>query len=276
MLVIIKIFVWILRITIAALFAVISYKVLISQKLTKAIYSLKDKADQGMHNTKGDFFNYDRVKKYLSEYGVDYMFESKITPMMYFEIRFGIMFFVFIILSLKLTVFYGAVGGLAGFYFFDALIHMSNEMDNEKMMEDIKTMYDSIKIQTQAGVYLTNSLAECYICVGSARLKKALLELNNRIMTQKDIEQAIDEFNFKFHNEYIDAFCIVVKQSLESGQTVNALGDISNQISDVQDSINEKQRNRLERKVELLQLMIFMGIVAISIFYMISQVSLEF
>lgn len=276
MLISVKILIFIIQIAVAILFGMLLYRIFISQKLTKAVYSLKDRADWKMHHSKGDFFNYDRVRTYLSKNGVDYMFESKINPMTYFSIRFGLMALAFVVLSLKISMMYGIIGGIGGFYAFDALIRLSNDMDNENMLEDIKTMYDSLKIQTKAGVYLTNSLAECYICVQSGRLKQALLELNNKIMTQKDIETAVDEFNFKFNNEYIDAFCIVVKQSLESGQTVNALSDIANQISDVQASINTKQYNRLERKTQLLELLIFAGIVAISIFYMVSQVSIEF
>lgn len=273
MLLIIKIILVVLILVITILFILIPYKLLISQKHREIVGNLKEKVDRGMHESKIDFFSYDRAKIYLSRNGVDYMFHSKIKPMTYFSIRFSLMLIAFSSLCITADFIWGVIGGIVGFYFFDILIRLSNDSDNDKMLLDIKSMYDSLKIQTAAGVYLTNSLTECYMCVESGRLKEALLELNNKILTKKDIESAIDEFNLLFNNTYIDAFCIVIKQSLESGHAINALADISNQISDVQESINVKQYNNLERRTQILELLMFVGIVAITIYYLVCQVS---
>ena len=273
MLTIIKIVIVSFLIIIPVLFILVVYKMFMNQKPGKIIDILKDKADKGMHDSKIDFFNYERIRIYLSRNGVDYMFDSKVQPMIYFSIRFGLMIVGFVSLSYKEGLLLGIVGGIVGFYLFDGLIRISNDSDNDKMLFDIKSMYDSLKIQTKAGVYLTNSLAECYICVESERLKKALLQLNNKIITNKDIETAIDEFNLQFNNTYIDAFCIVIKQSLETGQAINALADISNQISDVQNSIHAKQYSALERRTQIIELLMFVGIIAITIFYLLSQLS---
>lgn len=271
--ILIKISILVVVFIVTILFIFVFYKMFILQEHKKLLGVLKKKVDIGMSETKIDFFSYDRVKIYLSRNGVDYMFKNKITPMAYFIIRFSLMIIGFVSLSYKIDLFWGIIGGAIGFYLFDIMIRLSNDSDNDKMLIDIKCMYDSLKIQTKAGVYLTNSLAECYMCVESDRLKAALLELNNNIITKKEIETAIDEFNIQFNNTYIDAFCIVIKQSLESGQTINALADISNQISDVQSSIHSRHFSALERRTQLIELFMFVGIVAITIYYLICQLS---
>ena len=128
---------------------------------------------------------------------------------------------------------------------------------------DLKRVYDTLRIQTKAGVFLTSSIAECYLVAENKRLKKALLELNNKIIAKNDIESAIEDFNSKFKNPYIDTFCIVIKQSLESGKTVQILEDLSAQIKDIQQAISIREAERVKYKLEGLQFLVYVGVIAI-------------
>ena len=51
-----------------------------------------------------------------------------------------------------------------------------------------------------------------------------------------------------FDNRYIDSLCIILLQALESGQVVELLGDIGEQIKDMEQSVLEKKKNALDGK----------------------------
>ena len=55
----------------------------------------------------------------------------------------------------------------------------------------------------------------------SERLKEALLILNGKLIRDKDIELAIQDFNDKFDNPYIEFLCAIIKSGIESGFIVN-------------------------------------------------------
>ena len=56
------------------------------------------------------------------------------------------------------------------------------------MMPDIKVIYDTLRIQTKAGVFINEALGQCYLKVRNERLKEALLILNGKLIRDKDIE----------------------------------------------------------------------------------------
>jgi len=92
------------------------------------------------------------------------------------------------------------------------------------------------------------------------------LELNNQILMKKDIESAIDMFNVRFKNSYIDTFCIVIRQSLKSGKSIQILEDLSTQVTDIQQAVARKEKARLEGKIEVLQLLVFIGVLAVCMY----------
>ena len=47
-----------------------------------------------------------------------------------------------------------------------------------------------------------------------------------KIVIKNDIESAVIEFNKCFENSYIDTLCVTIKQSLESGKSVQILEDL--------------------------------------------------
>lgn len=225
-----------------------------------------------LRNTKLNYFNEQRINMYIKQYGIDFMFEN-ITPLNYLAVKFIAALLCGLFAIKALNVFFAFPFGFIGFFVPDMLFKFSNEMDNEEMMPDIKRIYDTIRIQTKAGVYITGSLAECYLGVRNKRLKTALLDLNNQIIAKKDIETAIDEFNTKFKNNNIDNLCIVIKQSLDSGKSVQVLDDLTKQMADIQHAINLKEQERLDRSIQILELLMFIGMLGVAIYSMALELS---
>lgn len=225
-----------------------------------------------MYHTQIEYLNFDKLNLYLTQYGIKFMFGDKIDPIGYLGIKFASAF-LFCIAGLEAVGLMLGIGfWILGFVAFDFLIKFSNSQDNDKMAKDIRSVYDTLRLQTKANVYLLQALSECYLCVQSERLKAALLKLTSNIIANSEIDEAIDEFNIQFKNNYIDSFCIIIKQSLESGKSVQILEDMSNQIVDVQKSIEMKERQALERVIQLFQLLFFVGMVGICLYYLSLEV----
>lgn len=165
-----------------------------------------------------------------------------------------------------------------GFPFTDRIVKELNEQDNEKMLPDIRKIYNTLKIQSKAGMYLTESLLEIYRVVTNKRLKKALLELNGNLYIKNQITEAIDDFNSKFNNDYIDMMCTTITQAEQSGQSVKILNDISGQLVAVQKQMHKKEENRLEGKLVILQLLLAITIILIIviILYSVLMTSINF
>lgn len=141
---------------------------------------------------------------------------------------------------------------------------LSDKRDNEQMISDVRKLYEYIKIQVKAGMYLTNSLSACYLAISNRRLKQGLLELNSRLIATNSVPIAMGEFEEKFTNEYIGYFCMIVSQSEQSGRMAQMLEDMSKQIVDMQRYMLTQKKGRIERKVIFLTLLVFVGILLIA------------
>ena len=217
-----------------------------------------------------DASRYQKTRKFLSEMGADYMMKREIDPVEYVLAR----------------IFLGAVFGLlgaasggtvaaaallaAGYGLIPLILRISNSGDNKKIMADMKCMYDTLTIKTEAGVFFTDALPECYRAVEHPRLKAALLELNAGIIVNNDIEEAILAFNRRFKNQYIDTFCIIIRQALESGQTLQILNDMSGQLADIQKAIHAAEKERQEMQVMKVEMMVYGMILAVVCFYVVT------
>ena len=72
-----------------------------------------------------------------------------------------------------------------------------------------------------------------------------------------DLGNALEEFQRKFKNKYIDTLCITIMQACESGQAVELLGDIADQIKDMELLLQQRRKDRLDRSTTFYQLGIF-------------------
>lgn len=214
---------------------------------------------------------FDEMKLFISNYGVPYILGHNITPQGY--IAFKLIFASIVGLIAYLLLGNGASNivvailiGAAAYMLFDTIIRSNNEKDNDDMFEDIKTIYQTMIIQSTAGVFISDSLTECYRQVRNKRLKNALKELTNTIITKHDIEGALAVFSVKFKNQYIDSLVTTIEQSLRSGQSVKLLEDISKQLSDVEHAMHVKQQSAMDTKVTIIQVLILLIIVVMLLY----------
>lgn len=157
------------------------------------------------------------------------------------------------------------------------LLTYLNRRDNERMLPELKLVYHALEIQTKAGVYITDALAECYGSVQEKRLRKALLELAGDIVMKADTGASLEKLQGKFDNRYIDSLCIIILQAMESGQAVELLRDIGEQIKDMEEAVMEQRKAALDRKITLCQLGVLTIVLGIALYacvtYMFSAAS---
>lgn len=224
-----------------------------TQKSKETLFSVAKKSSENFKKSR--LFKYDGKEEYLRQLGANYMFGRDFTVNQYFLVKFmaAALGGVF---ALSFNILAAPIGVALGYFLLDFLLKQSNKSDNDAMMDDIKKIYDTLRIQTKAGVFLTAALGECYLVVKEQRLKDGLQELTGYINVKGDIDEGLDAFRSRFKSSTIDNFCVVIKQSTQSGKTVEVLSDLADQISDLDEAINI----RLESKVQLKQNMIQFGV----------------
>ena len=208
--------------------------------------------------------NYSVIKLMLSKKGMSYYYKW-LNPVTYVLVKIACTLIGFLF-GLNYGLIVAMLVGLSSFYFLDLLGNISNKADDKAIIEDIMSIYDTLRLQTKANVYLTKALTECYTVVKNARLKQALLELTGEMVANSEIVNAIEKFTNKFDNQYIDSFGIIVKQSMESGQAVQILEDIGVQLKDLKHLMNEREKTKVSNYIMICQVLIYVGILALAMF----------
>lgn len=247
---------------------VVFYLIFISSKLSK--YTVNKIEEKLKCSSKGVEF-YEELNLKLSKNGMKFRFKG-ITPVTYIItmvcISLGVFIFSLILFDIKV----GIISFIITFFLVDLVVNMQNSEDNEKMMDSLKKMFSTVKIQTKAGSHITDALTECYLVVSNKRLKTALLEFNNKVLVDRDMIGAVEELENKFNNRYLTSFCIAMKQALRTGKTVKMLEDLEYQVDDLEDSIALDEEKKTERKLMFAQILIFIGIIMLIAFV----ISVEF
>ena len=256
----------ILLIILPVLLVIIVMNIGWKENLSKAGESGADFVGRILKKSKLNYFNFHSIQKFLKTRGAVYMFGEMATPVTFLLVKLLAFLLLFMVGISFDSIPAGLILGVIGFFMPDILLNVSNSMDNDTMLSDIKCIYDTLRIQTKAGVFLSASLCECYLAVKNRRLKSALLELTNDISTRREIDDALERFNEKFDFGQIDIFCIVIRQSMESGRSVKVLEDLSLQMNDLQRAINMKEKEALDRKVQVIELMLFIGLLAVTVY----------
>lgn len=256
----------ILLIILPVLLAIIVMNIDWKENLSKAGESGADFVGRILKKSKLNYFNFHSIQKFLKTRGAVYVFGEMATPVTFLLVKLLAFLLLFMVGISFDSIPAGLILGVIGFFMPDILLNVSNSMDNDTMLSDIKCIYDTLRIQTKAGVFLSASLCECYLAVKNRRLKSALLELTNDISTRREIDDALERFNEKFDFGQIDIFCIVIRQSMESGRSVKVLEDLSLQMNDLQRAINMKEKEALDRKVQVIELMLFIGLLAVTVY----------
>lgn len=215
---------------------------------------------------------YQRKAKWLARNGGTFHYGKSMTPARFLAIRL-------VLGALGMTALgtvsweYGLAACVVLFFLPAALLLYLNSKDNERLLPELKLIYHALEIQIRAGVYVTDALAECYGSVQERRLRNALLELAGDIVMKADIYDALDKFQGKFDNRYVDSLCVTVLQALESGQAVELLADIGEQIKDMEETVLERKKGALDRSITFYQLGILAMVLAIALYACVTYMS---
>lgn len=208
---------------------------------------------------------YQRTEKWLRRNGAAFHYGKRIDPARFLAVR--IVLALSGLLALSRISAWAGISCMACLFFLPVLLldHL-NRRDNESMLPELKLVYHALEIQIQAGVYVTDALSECYGSVHEQRLRMALLDLAGDIVMKADIYEALDRFQNRFDNRYIDSLCITILQALESGQALALLGDISEQIKDMEETVLERKKSALDRSITFYQLGVLTIVLGIALY----------
>lgn len=224
---------------------------------------------ENMKRAKGKSFNYEYMDAFINKYGVNFMIKG-ITPVGYVALKLIASLFVMIV-TMHENVVLGLAFGPACYYILDFIFIESNKSDNKLMLEDIKNVYDTLRIQIKAGVYITSVLTDCYLVVKNKRLKKAFLELTSDIAAKNDLEESLDRFTYKFDNQYIDNLATVIKQSMTTGQAGKMFDDIKRQINDIENAMVEAEKQRINAQILIVQALMYVAILVSTVYLCLGQ-----
>jgi len=248
-----------------AFFYLVGTEKALSEKFSQFRSSFISGIEDYMKNKKRvNKLNYDYIEKRLISHGMKAKFKN-IGPLEYLAINL----LLTITVGLYMTIINPLLfipGAIVGWKLFDWYIDYSNKSDNDDMLEDIRIAIVTLKMQTRAGLYITNTLAETLTVVKNKRLKAAIIQLSGDIYNNETIDSAVDNFNAKFSNMYIDALSVIIKQNTESGKASQSLKDIETTLDTIQEAIIERQKKKIEMEITIAKLMIYGGVLAI-IFY---------
>lgn len=209
--------------------------------------------------------DYGKLKSFLERNGVAYHYGTWMNPVTFTALRLvaagtGLM------LGAYLGLAYGMVLALLLFWLPGMLLVYLNGKDNERLLPELKLVYHSLTLQIRAGVYVTDALAETYGSVQDIRLRSALLELSGDIVMKAGLEEALERFQGKFDNRYVDSLCITILQAMESGQAVELLSDIAEQMKDMETAVMSRKKSSLDRSITFYQLGILAAVLVIVLY----------
>lgn len=213
---------------------------------------------------------YQRNRDWLCRNGATFHYGRWINPTRYLVLRLMLTLLGFLVLW-RIAPGYGVLAAIFLFFLPDWLLLYLNKQDNVRLLPEIKLIYHALEIQIRAGVYVTDALAECYGSVQEKRLQKALLDLAGDIVMKADIYKALEKFQEKFDNRYIDALCITIMQACESGQAVELLSDIGEQLKDMETAVMNRKKSSLDRSITFYQLGVLAAVMGIIIYACVSH-----
>ena len=208
---------------------------------------------------------YERMEGWLRKNGASYHIGKKIDPGRFTGlcITLGCAGFL---AGMSVSAFMGFALGSVLALGLPLAVPALNRADSRAMLPDIRLIYHSLGVQIKSGVYVTDALAECSSSVTNKRLKDALSEFYAEMIMKSDIYSSLERFRSSFDDRYIDSLCITVVQALESGQAVELLGDIAEQVRDMEEEVFESRKASLDRLLTLCQLLVLGSVLATALY----------
>ena len=208
---------------------------------------------------------YQSTLQQLEKRGAAFHYGRWINPLRYLVLRI-VLGAMGAAVFLPVSFFWGTITSVGLFLLPDGLLTYLNSRDNEKLLPELKLVYHALEIQIRAGVYVTDALTECYGSVRDRRLREALLQLAGSIVVKADVFTALERLQGSFDNRYVDSLCLILLQALESGQALELLRDIGEQIKDMEQTVLVRKKNALDRSVTFYQLGVLAAVLGVSLY----------
>lgn len=260
----IRLFIKAMPVIVAGLFAAFIVEVGGRHPPKKVIKGVREFAGMLSAKKAGQGF-IDRINSFLIKNGARFHYGKSASPatmIIASAILFAVGWILGMRMQLALSVLFAFIGAAGPWLLLPAL----NKSDNEKMLQDIKMIYHALAMQIKAGVYVADAISEMYSGVKFTRLREALLDLGGDMVMKSDMFGALERFQSKFDNRYIDSLCITILQSMESGQAVELLSDIADQVKDMEKAVLEKRKGRLDRSLTFYQLGMLACVLAVALY----------
>ena len=219
---------------------------------------------------KHSWWDYDKWDVFLTANGAVFHYGNWMNPVSYMALCCvtGVSGFA---IGTWHSIWVGSIAAAAGAFLPGILLEYLNKRDNEQMLTELDLVYSALAIQIRAGVFVSDALMECYNSVKHPRLHAGLRDLCGELVMNAELGKALESLQRKFNNRYIDTLCITIMQACESGQAVELLGDIAEQIKDMEIMIQQKKKNQLDRSTTFYQLGIFVISLGLTLYLCISN-----
>lgn len=164
------------------------------------------------------------------------------------------------------NIIFSTAFGILGFFIINIINYLNNKDDLNKIRMDLADVYDLINLQTMAGVNIGHALVEAYTVCKNKRLKKSLIKLAAKINLSKNIEKALDDFKDEYNMSEIETFVSTMKECINSGTYEETIDDQSSSLKTVNAFFIEKQTEKIDMWMLLIDMLMFMGILAVVFF----------
>lgn len=216
------------------------------------------------------FFDYYKIKHFLDANGAVFHYGKWITPISYTIMK---LFCATLAFSVGIRWTWGIAIGLTILAYMSPEWYLiwANKSDNVKMISQLQTIYVALMVQIRAGVYVTDALSECYRKFKKGRLREAFEEMTVELYINKSFEDVIKHFNEKFSNKYIDSLCMILIQAQETGQAVELLGDMSEQLKDMKTAQLLHKKEALDRTITFCLLVMAAVVMAVIMYAFVTE-----
>ncbi len=258
----------------AVLIAALSFFLLLSISLNyhpaKLVAETYEKFYDQLKEQRKGWFDYEKIQAFLNQKGATYHIGQKMNPIRFYAAKIVIAV-VCVVYGARYHYLVSILLAIVGFQAPKMYMVYINKQDNEVMLPEINLLFNTLSLQIRSGVNVVDALTECYGNVTDKRLRNALIDLSGELILNADLRTALANFQGKFDDRYIDSFCIIILQAMESGQAVDLLADISEQIKDMESVVLQKKKAALDRKVTFYMLGIMAIMIAVVIYACVLQ-----
>lgn len=207
--------------------------------------------------------------------GVDFYVPKMLQPHYY------IMIHIFIILAAAVILLFLAPKmaflSILAVFIPTAYYKGKDKKDNEEIIADVMSISSALTVQITGGEYLGSAICECKDIVRNKRFKKALTDFDRSIkMGSLTLVEAINELGKHFTSPEIQTLCIILRQGIETGRTLDCASDLAKQCLSARESEFDARKAHLDRTTTIAILLVFADGIAFIMYGFMSQLSALF